>query len=44
MLGYRFKKGAFLIGINYDLDGDYHFKDPTAKRFDNGFFRFAISW
>lgn len=44
MLGYRFGRGAFTLGINYDLDGDRTFKDPAAKRFDNGFFRFSLAW
>jgi len=44
MLGYRFGRGAFTLGINYDLDGDRTFKSPSAKRFDNGFFRFSLAW
>jgi len=44
MLGYRFGRGAVLLGINYDLDGDTTFKTRSPKRFDNGFFRFSLAW
>ena len=44
MLGYRFEKGAVVLGINYDLDGDLTFKNRSPKRFDNGFFRFSLAW
>jgi hypothetical protein len=45
--GYRFGAGAIGFGINFDLDGDEHYKagpEYTKKRFDNAFFRFALEW
>lgn len=47
VIGYRFQHGAVALGMNFDLDGDKHYKaDPDfdRKRFDNGFVRFTISW
>jgi len=44
MIGFRFGKGAVVLGINYDLDGDLTFKNRSPKRFDNGFFRFSLAW
>lgn len=47
VVGYRFRQGAVELGVNYDLDGDEHYKaepDYEKKRFDNGFIRFVISW
>jgi hypothetical protein len=47
VVGYRFGTGAVEVGINYDLDGDEHYKaepDYEKKRFDNGFVRFVLSW
>ncbi len=47
VIGYRFAQGAVEVGINYDLDGDEHYKaepDYRKKRFDNGFVRFVTSW
>jgi hypothetical protein len=47
VVGYRFGRGAVELGINYDLDGDQHFKagpDYQKKRFDNGFIRFVVGW
>ena len=32
-------------GHFYDTDGDFNrFKPAPLKRFDNGFFRFAMTW
>jgi hypothetical protein len=47
VVGYRFDRGAVELGINYDLDGDQHYKagpDYQKKRFDNGFIRFVVGW
>jgi hypothetical protein len=47
VVGYRFRRGAVELGVNYDLDGDEHFKaepDYKKKRFDNGYVRFITSW
>jgi hypothetical protein len=47
VVGYRFQRGAVELGINYDLDGDEHFKAGPSyekKRFDNGYLRFIIAW
>ncbi len=47
VVGYRFGRGAVELGINYDLDGDHHYKagpDYQKKRFDNGFIRFVVGW
>lgn len=47
VVGFRFDQGAVALGINFDLDGDKHFKaepDFQRKRFDNGYIRFALSW
>lgn len=33
------------MGIGYDTDGDFNADNPAPlKRFDNGFFRFAMTW
>lgn len=47
VVGYRFGDGAVAFGINYDRDGDEHYKagpDYKKKRFDNGYLRFSWSW
>lgn len=47
LVGYRFERGTFSFGVNYDMDGDETFKSPpdySKKRFDNGFFRFTLDW
>jgi len=47
VVGYRFDRGAVELGINYDLDGDKHYKagpNYEKKRFDNGFLRFVLGW
>ena len=45
LIGYRFRRGSVAMGIGYDTDGDFNrFKPAPLKRFDNGFFRFAMTW
>lgn len=47
LVGYRFARGAVSFGVNYDVDGDETYKSPpdyAKKRFDNGFFRFSLTW
>jgi hypothetical protein len=47
VVGYRFGAGAVSLGMNFDLDGDVHYKagpDYAKKRFDNGFIRFSLAW
>jgi len=45
LIGYRFRRGSVAMGIGYDTDGDFNaYKPAPLKRFDNGFFRFAMTW
>ncbi|PSQ96393.1 MAG: hypothetical protein BRD55_06930 [Bacteroidetes bacterium SW_9_63_38] len=44
LLGYRFSRGSVVMGMGYDLDGDPVFTDRAPRRFDNGFFRFTLTW
>ncbi|PEN12322.1 hypothetical protein CRI94_14975 [Longibacter salinarum] len=45
LIGYRFGRGSVAMGIGYDTDGDFNADKPAPlKRFDNGFFRFAMTW
>jgi hypothetical protein len=32
------------MGIGYDLDGDPLYHTDRTRRFDNGFFRFTLTW
>jgi hypothetical protein len=44
LLGYRFSRGSVAMGIGYDLDGDPIPTERPPRRFDNGFFRFTLTW
>lgn len=45
LLGYRFSRGSVMMGIGYDLDGDpLLLENRPPRRFDNGFFRFTLTW
>lgn len=44
LIGYRFSRGSVVMGMGYDLDGDPLFFTERTRRFDNGFFRFTLTW
>ena len=45
VVGYRIgTRGLVVLGIGYDTDGDTNFKTSDPSRFDNGFFRFSLTW
>ncbi len=50
LVGYRFSRGKFLLGLGLDLDGDDdhpddHPREPPARAyFDGGFTRLILTW
>lgn len=46
LIGHRFGRGSVAMGIGYDLDADpiRYLDDESPKYFDNGYFRFAMTW